>query len=88
MIDDTHGKTESVKNDPGELARVLELELIQKRAAWQRANARRRAIRTMSVIFLFIIIGASIAGFFLIFSRANEARPNQQDTTPAMVPKR
>jgi hypothetical protein len=30
MIPDPEGKTESVKSDPGDLARVLELELLQK----------------------------------------------------------
>jgi len=30
MIPDPKGKTESVKSDPGDLARVLELELLQK----------------------------------------------------------
>ena len=87
-MDDTLGKTESVKNDPGELARVLELELIQKRAAWQRAGARYRAIRTISVIFLFIVIAASLAAFFLFFSRAHDAPPKQDDATSTVVPKR
>jgi hypothetical protein len=32
MISDPEGKTESVKSDPGDLACVLELELLQKRA--------------------------------------------------------
>jgi hypothetical protein len=87
MIGDTFGKTESVKNDPGELARVLELELIQKRAAWQRANTRYCTIRTISVVFLFVVIAASIAAFFLVFPRANEVHSNPQDTTQAIAPK-
>jgi hypothetical protein len=40
MIPDPEGKTESVKSDPGDLARVPELELLQKRAARLRTNAR------------------------------------------------
>lgn len=88
MMDDASGKTESVKNDPGELARVLELELMQKRAAWQRATARYRALRTISVIFLFLVITASIAGFFLICSRAHESHAPQPDTAPSVAPSR
>lgn len=84
---DTFGKTESVKNDPGELARVLELELIQKRAAWQRANTRYRTIRTMSVVFLFLVVIGSIAAFLFFFPRANEARPSREETTASIVPK-
>lgn len=73
MIGDTFGKTESVKNDPGELARVLELELIQKRAAWQRANTRYRTIRTISVVFLFLVVIGSIAAFLFFFSHLPSA---------------
>jgi hypothetical protein len=68
MIPDTEGKGESTKSDPGQLARVLELELIQKRAAWQRANARHRTVRTISILFLFIIIAGSLAALFFLFS--------------------
>ena len=87
-MDDTVGKTESVKNDPGDLARVLELELMHKRAAWQRANSRYRAIRAISFIFVFLVVVASIAAFFLFFSRAKEVHPKKDDTTSAVAPKR
>ena len=87
MIEDTPGKTESVKNDPGDLARVLELELIQKRAAWQRASTRYRALKTISILFLFIIIAGSLAAFFLISSRVSEPHANQHDTTHVVAPK-
>ena len=69
MIPDTDGKIESAKNDPGQLARVLELELLQKRAAWQRAHSRYRAIRTLSILFLLIVVAGSVAALFLLFSR-------------------
>jgi hypothetical protein len=59
MIPDPEGKTESVKNDPGDLARVLELELFQKRAAWLRTNARYRAMRALSLVLLFLIVAGS-----------------------------
>ncbi len=88
MIPDTDGKGESAKSDPGQLARVLELELIQKRAAWQRANERSRTIRTLSILFLVIVIVGSLVAFFLVFSSFREQRGNQPGATPASVPDR
>jgi hypothetical protein len=88
MMEDPLGKTESVKNDPGDLARVLELELIQKRVAWQRASTRYRALKTISILFLFIIIAGSLAAFFLISSRVDERHANQDDPTHTVAPKR
>ncbi len=82
MIPDTPGKTESVKSDPGDLARVLELELLQKRAAWQRAQARYGIIRTISIFFLVIVLAASIAGFFLLFSRLSGERAHHPASAP------
>lgn len=86
MIPDTRGKTESVKSDPGDLARVLELELLQKRAAWQRSCARYGLIRTVSIFFLVIVVAASIAGFFLLFSRFSGERAHQPPEQNALAP--
>jgi len=71
------GKAESTQTDPGDLARVLELELLQKRAARQRANARYRAARGLSFLFLFIIILAAIGAFFFLLLRAKDAAANR-----------
>ncbi len=38
-------KREGSDADPERLAQLLELELIQKRAAWQQAAARRGSLR-------------------------------------------
>jgi hypothetical protein len=65
MIPATSGKIESGKNDPVELARLLDIELIQKRAEWQRASRRYRAVKTLSLLFLFLVIaGVILAVFF------------------------
>lgn len=77
MIPNTPGKSESVKNDPGDLARVLELELLQKRAAWQRERERYGVIRTISILFLVVMVAASIAGLFFLFSRFSGERAHQ-----------
>ena len=44
--------TNSNESEAEKLARLLELELIQKRAAWKRAGARHRNARMMSFAFL------------------------------------
>ena len=83
MIPDASGKIESGKNDAVELSRVLELELIQKRATWKRASARYRTIRNMGLFFLLILVIGVIAAFLFLFSRLNEQRANQQESAPA-----
>jgi hypothetical protein len=77
MIPPVPGKTESTQTDPGDLARVLELELLQKRAARQRASSRYRATRGLSFLFLFIIILAAIGAFFFLLLRAKDVAANR-----------
>lgn len=77
MIPPVSGKTESIQTEPGDLARVLELELLAKRAAWQRANARHRIIRGLSVLFLFIMILAAAGAFFFVLLRAKDEAANR-----------
>jgi hypothetical protein len=51
--------------DPEALARALELELIMKRASWQKIRARRGTWRALSFLFLFfVILGALVAYFY------------------------
>jgi hypothetical protein len=53
--------------DPDALAKALEAELIFKRAAWQRAAARRGTWRALSFLFLCVVIlGALFAYFYLV----------------------
>jgi|SRR5215468_171089 len=69
MIPDPKGKTESVKSDPGDFARVLELELLQKQAAWLRTNARYRAMGALSLVLLFLIVtGSAVDAFFSLLN--------------------
>jgi hypothetical protein len=84
MIPHVPGKTESIQTDPHDLARALELELLEKRAAWQRANARYRGARVLSFLFLFIVILAAASAFFFLFSRVKDAaasKPNSSVTS-------
>jgi hypothetical protein len=74
------------ENDPEELSRLLELELIQKRAAWQQANARHKTLKSVSIFFLFVVIVAALVGFYLAFSRVNEERGQRPKVTATPAP--
>ena len=51
--------------DPEALTRGLELELITKRASWQKMRARRSVWRVLSLLFLFVVlVGALLAYFY------------------------
>jgi hypothetical protein len=74
------------QNDPDELSRLLELELIQKRAAWQQANARHKTLKSVSIFFLFIVIVGALVGFYLAFSRVNEERGQRPKVAATPAP--
>jgi len=74
--------------DADSLSRLLELELIQKRASWKEAGDRYRSIRAAGFIFLFVlIVGCLIGGYFALM-RLNETRPNQPSAANSPVPDR
>jgi hypothetical protein len=79
-------KRESPENDPEHLARLLEIELAQKRATWKNTSARYSKIRTASFFFLFLVVVGSLLAFFLFFSRMNEERANRPAKTEAAPP--
>ena len=79
MMPADDGKPKS--SDPDELARFLEIELIQKRAAWKQAASRYRAIRMVSFLFLFLIILAALLVYFFVFSDLSGNRAPR--STPA-----
>jgi hypothetical protein len=52
--------------DPDALAKALEVELMLKRASWQKARAKRGTWRVLSFFFLLLVIlGALFALFYL-----------------------
>ena len=80
------GKHNPEETDPEKLARLLELELMQRRAGWQQKKARRGSLRAISFLFLFVVIAAALAGFFLFFNpeRVRDMRSGPTDTvTPS-----
>ena len=60
MNSNGEGKPEPV--DPEMLLRMVELEMIQKRAARQQASARRNSWRAASFLFLFIVVPPCLSG--------------------------
>jgi hypothetical protein len=74
---------QSRPNSPGtdELSRLLELELIQKRATWKQTSQRNRSLRTVAFLFLFLLIVGTVLGFFFVFTRVNGERPNRPAST-------
>ncbi|MBA2586648.1 MAG: hypothetical protein H0U99_09210 [Chthoniobacterales bacterium] len=76
---DGDGKREPRASDPGDPAAMLELELMQKRAAWQRISARRNALLTWSLLFLFAVIAVGLCAFYFFVSsgRVEELRVSQ-----------
>ena len=87
MIPDADGKLESRELDPEQLERLLELELMQKRAARKIASQRQLKVRLASFLFLFIMIVGTLFAFFVLMSRVNEERANRPaGATPAARP--
>lgn len=78
MVDDG-SKRES---DRENVAQLLELELIQKRAAWQQAKARRGSWLALSLLFLFLVLIAAGAAFvwFVSSGRVHELHDSRQNT--------
>lgn len=80
-------------NDPEMMARLLELELAQKRAAWQRAHAQRRNLRVFSFLFLFLVMAGGFVGFYFLFSpdkldemKSHRSNTEQTSPTPSATP--
>jgi hypothetical protein len=74
MVDPVEPKPDEI--DPDNLSRLLELELIQKRATWKQAGERYRSIRAAGFVFLFILILGCLIGGYFAFMRVNEQRAN------------
>lgn len=75
MMSEDDSKPKST--DPDELARLLEIELMQKRAGWKQAAGRYRTIRMVSFVFLFLVIMGALLAYFFISSElsGNRAAP-------------
>jgi len=74
MADPAQSKPNEI--DPDNLSRLLELELIQKRATWKQTGERARSIRAAGFVFLFVLIVVCLIGGYFAFMRVNEKRAN------------
>lgn len=63
--------------DAEQIARLLELELAQKRIAWQQARQRKKSYRSLAFLFLFLLFAGCLIGFFFVFNRVNEERQSR-----------
>ena len=70
-----------VTSDAEQLSRLLELELIQNRVAWKQARERKKSLRSLAFLFLFLLFAACLLGFFFAFNRVNEERQNRPTAT-------
>ena len=74
------------ETDPEKLAKLLEIELMQKRASWHQAKARRGSYRAMSFLFLFAVIVAACIAFYFLASSERISAP-RNDAAPAASPR-
>jgi len=86
MADD-EAKRNRPASDSEEINRLLEIELIQKRAAWQQASSRYKTLKSVSILFLFVVILGALLGFYFVMMRVSENRGNPKTTlSPAPSP--
>ncbi len=78
-------KPEENAPDPDQLAKMLELELIQKRFVWQQNKQRFGSLRAASFVFLFLVIVGALVGVWFLFSsgQVGELRAQHHSPTPA-----
>jgi hypothetical protein len=86
MVDAIEPKSKEI--DPDNLSRLLELELVQKRATWKQAGERYRAVRAAGFVFLFLLIVGCLIGGYFAFMRMNETRSNQPSAATDSPPDR
>lgn len=73
------------ENSPEDLTRLLELELIQKRAQWQQVSARNKNLRSISLVFLAVVFLGGMVAFFFMYMNAGE-RPQRATQAAAAQP--
>jgi cytoskeletal protein RodZ len=83
MSADNPQSTKQPEPSAEELSRLLEIELMQKRAQWQKISAKRNSLRSVSVLFLFLVIVGALAVFYFAFTRASEVRQQRPPQPPA-----
>ena len=83
MTPERNNQPDPRETDPEKLAKLLEIQLMQKRASWQQARARRSSLRTISFLFLFLVIVAAFVAFYFVVSSERPPRPQSDAATTA-----
>ena len=66
----SHGDGKPEPGDPEQLLRMLDIEMMQKRAIRKQASARRKSLRAVSLLFLVVVVlGALVAAYFAFSNR-------------------
>jgi hypothetical protein len=74
-VDEKIGQASAVNGE--ELTKLLEIELIQKRTEWKRATERNKNLKSLSLLFVFVIVMGSLAGFYFTYLRVQEGKQNK-----------
>jgi hypothetical protein len=69
------------KQETEKLFQMLEVKLGHERRAWQRAKVQIQIVRALSFVFLFLLVLAAFAAFYIIYYRAQEHRSNKAEPT-------
>ena len=75
MIDPV--QSQPIDREAAELSRLLELELVQNRAAWEQTRERTKLLRCFAFLFVFLLLLGCLVGFFFVFTRVSEERQNR-----------
>jgi len=91
MMRDGDGKSEPTEIDPEKAAKLLEIELMQKRAEWQRAKGRRSSLRALSFFFLFAVLAVAGGAFYFLASSGTvtdlrSRQPEPHEISPSPTP--
>lgn len=70
---------------PSKIEKLLEVELMQKRNAWQQAKTRRHGYRALSFLFLFLVIVAAAVAFFVLRSGTGVDKALPPEPTPTVT---
>lgn len=84
---DADRKPESSPPDPDQLAKLLEIELMHKRAGWQRTTARNRSLRAIAILFLLVVIGGALAAYYLFVVNAPQRPGSEREASPTSMTK-
>ena len=70
----TEKQPSNVATDPDALAKMLDMELALKRQQWQQRRAQRGTWRSLSILFVVLVIAGALAAYFYFAMTYRPAR--------------